>query len=260
MDATLQAQIATYRAQLDTLIRRGEELRRAVIENPSDAFTVTATRVWQQDCGTTVNQLSGGSKAHWLARSFSQAFLLRSQIGQAVEQVAPEQILNRLLAVLELAVRSLSQTQEVSLTSEAMEAPVPRRFDFVHNPALRPVVEQAYNDSRRALERGDFDSSLRTSCGVIEAIVTDALEHKGLEALSKAGAPPGKIADWPFEVRLATAERAGLIRTGWVRLTTAARTYRDHNDPTAPLIATEQNARNAVQVLNVVMRDLDPGR
>src|SRR5881397_1632391 len=35
-----------------------------------------AVRSWQQDCAAAINELSGGSKAHWLARAFSQAFLV----------------------------------------------------------------------------------------------------------------------------------------------------------------------------------------
>jgi len=40
------------------------------------------TRAWQEDCGVIINQLSGGSKAHWLARAFSGAFLMRSPAGK----------------------------------------------------------------------------------------------------------------------------------------------------------------------------------
>src|SRR5260370_36951226 len=99
--------------------------------------------------------------------------------------------------------------QAVSGSSET--AP-PRRFDFVHNSELRPVVEQAYTDSRRALEQGDYDVALRTSCGILEAIVTDALEHKGLSALAASGAPAGKIAGWCFGTLLTVSQKAGLIR------------------------------------------------
>ena len=48
-----------------------------------------------------MNQLSGGSKAHWLARSFSEAFLMRSTDGHAVEGAAQTQIVQRLLGVLD---------------------------------------------------------------------------------------------------------------------------------------------------------------
>jgi hypothetical protein len=301
MDLSLQTQIETYLSHLDGLMRRGRQLRDALAadrSNPScsnparsNSESIAATRAWQEDCGVTINQLSGGSKAHWLARSFSAAFLIRSASGHAVEGAEPTEIVTRLLDVLEQAVATLSGMDSgigpsVSGYSPApAEAPPPHRFDFVHNPELRPVVEQAYIDSRRALEQEDYDRALRTSCGILEAIVTDALEHARLAARAVSGAPPelpegkieegkteavkteagkiaeAKIADWSFETRLAVAEKAGLIRSGCARLPAAARTYRDHTDAGgAKTMVSERDARVAGQVLHVVMRDLDPGR
>jgi len=280
MDENLRAQIETYLSHLDGLIRRGRELRDTLATDPSNSSSIAATRTWQEDCGVTINQLSGGSKAHWLARSFSEAFLMRSAAGHAVEGAAPAEIVQRLLGVLEQAVATLSGMDGgkgpgfTAYSSASSEAPPPRRFEFVHNPELRPVLEQAYNDSRRALEEGNYDLALRTSCGILEAIVTDALEHNGLSALAASSAPAaqlaegkiaeGKIADWSFDTRLATAERAGLIRSGCARLPAVARTYRDYTDadggPGSKTTVSERDARVAGQVLHVVMRDLDPGR
>jgi hypothetical protein len=261
MDQTLQAQIETYLAHLDGLMRRGFQLRDGLARDASNQSTIASVRAWQEDCGVTINQLSGGSKAHWLARSFSNAFLMRSGDGRAVEGAAPAEIVKRLLDVLEQAVASLSGTDDGAVISSSSAAPPPHRFDFVHNPELRPVVEQAYLDSRRALEDGDYDAALLTSCGILEAIVTDALENKGLAALVASGAPAGKIADWPFETRIAVAERTGLIRSGCARLPAVAWTYRDpSNDNGAKAAVSERDARRTGQVLHVIMRDLDPGR
>jgi hypothetical protein len=273
MDENLRAQIETYLSHLNGLMRRGRELHDTLATDPSNPSAIASTRAWQEDCGVTINQLSGGSKAHWLARSFSEAFLLRSAAGHAVEGAAPAEIVQRLLGVLEQAVATLSgmdgdKGPGVSgYSSASSEAPPPRRFEFVHNPELRPVLEQAYIDSRRALEEGNYDLALRTSCGILEAIVTDALEHKGLSALATSRAPAaqlaeGKIADWSFDTRLAVAEEAGLIRSGCARLPAVARTYRDYTDADGGAKATvsERDARVAGQVLHVVMRDLDPGR
>jgi hypothetical protein len=259
MDESLRAQIETYLSQLDGLIRRGCQLRDALAGDPSSTSAIAATRAWQEDCGVTVNQLSGGSKAHWLARSFSEAFLMRSAAGGAVEEVPPVEIVKRLLDVLEQAVGSISGM----VASASSEAPAPRRFDFVHNPELRPIVEQAYTDGRLALEQGDYDVALLNSCGILEAIVTDALEHRGLSALAASGAPAGKIAEWSFDTRLAVAERAGLISGGCARLPAVARTYHDRADAAesgSKVTVSERDARLAGQVLRVVMRDLDPGR
>ncbi len=264
MDETLQAQIKTYLTHLDGLMRRGLQLRDALTTDPSSQSAIAATRAWQEECGVTINQLSGGSKAHWLARSFSDAFLMRSAAGRAVESAAPAEIVKRLLDVLEQAVASLSGTNVGPIISASSAAPPPHRFDFVHNRELRPVLEQAYADSRRALEEGDYDAALLTSCGILEAIVTDALENKGLSALVASGAPSGKIADWPFEARIAVAEKTGLIRGGCARLPAVAWRYRDPADDNgksgAKTSASERDARRTGQVLHVVMRDLDPGR
>jgi hypothetical protein len=259
MDETLRAQIDSHLSRLHGLIRRGRQVRDSLLADASSGLAIAATRVWQEECGVTINQLSGGSKAHWLARSFSEAFLMRSAAGEAVEGAAPEEIVQRLLEVLEQAVASLSRKDDGPIISASLEPP-PRRFDFVHNAELRPIVEQAYTDSRLALEQGDYDVAMRTSCGILEAIVTDALEHKGLSALAASGAPEGRIADWPFEARLAVAERAGIIRGGYARLPAVARAYRDHGKGGAEVTVTDRDARQAGQVLRVLMRDLNPGR
>src|SRR5260370_3951149 len=146
MDESLRAQIETYLSHLDGLIRRGRQVRDALAFNPSSKTAIAATRAWQEDCGVTVNQLSGGSKAHWLARSFSEAFLMRSATGLAVEGGAAEEIVKRLLDVLEPAVNSLTRTDDGPVISASSEAPAPHRLDVVHNLDLRHVVEQGYTD------------------------------------------------------------------------------------------------------------------
>jgi hypothetical protein len=260
MDESLRTQIETYLSHLEDLIRRGRQIRDSLAADPSNESTIAPTRAWQEECGITINQLSGGSKAHWLARSFSEAFLIRSAGGRAAEGATPAEIVQRLLDVLDRAVASLSGTDDGPVITASSAQPAPHRFDFVHNLELRPVIEQAYTDSRRALEEGDHEQALLNSCGILEAIVTDALEHKGLVALTVSGAPTGKVADWSFNTRLAVAEKAGLIRGGCARLPAVARTYRDHSENGPKVAVSERDARQAGQVLQVVMRDLDPGR
>ncbi|MGA2415513.1 MAG: hypothetical protein ABSF59_13760 [Candidatus Sulfotelmatobacter sp.] len=260
MNTSLRTQIDAYLIQLESLILRGNGLRDRLAAQASDLSAIHDTRQWQEDCGVTINQLSGGSKAHWLARSFSQAFLMRAEDGRAIEGVEPAEIVRRLLDVLQLAVVTLSQSDEAPMVAASSQAPAPHRFDFVHNIELRPVLEQAFADASRAFEKQDYDAAMRTSCGILEAIVTDALEHKGLSALMVSGAPAEKISEWSFETRLAVAERAGLIRGGCARLPAVARGYRDRGEVPAGTQVSEREARLCAQVLRVIMRDLDPGR
>ena len=244
----MQPQIHSYLAHIEGLIKRGSQLKQALAADGSSKSALASMRLWQQDCALTVNQLSGGSKAHWLARGFSEAFLVRSHQGPVIETVAPAEIAARLIGVLEQAIASLSHI------GEATTAPATRRFDFVHNSELRPVLEQAYVESRHALEQGRFGDALIHSCGILETVITDALLAKGQTDLAEA----------PFETRIAAAENAGIIRGGCARLPSVARHYRELTNPEGELRAdvtiSERDARVAGQVLNVILRDLDPGR
>jgi hypothetical protein len=252
MDENLRHQRDTSLGQLEALIRRGRQIK--------DMRAVDATRAWQQDCAAAINQLSGGSKAHWLARAYSDAFLVRSADGGVVVEADATEIIDRISSVLAQGAASLSRMDDVEAASSGA-APPRRQFEFVHNRELRPVLEQALADSRDALERGEFGLALILSCGVIEAVLTDALDHARPQAHD---APEPRMADWSFETRIAAAERAGLIRGGCARLPPVARKYRDltdaHGELRADAPVSEREARLARQVLHVVMRDLDPGR
>jgi hypothetical protein len=251
VDENLRHQRDVSLGQLEALIRRGRQLK--------DTRSVDATRAWQQDCAAAVNQLSGGSKAHWLARAYSGAFLMRSPDGGAVLEADTTEIIDRILTVLAQGATSLSRMDDVAVSST--ESPRPRQFEFVHNAELRPILERTFADSRAALEGGEYGLALILACSVIEAVLTDALEHARSQALDVAG---GAIGDWSFETRIAAAERAGLIRAGCARLPAVARTYRTLTDADGHLRAgaqvSEREAKVAGQVLRVVMRDLDPGR
>jgi hypothetical protein len=263
MDESLRAQIDSNLSHLDHLIRRGNQLRESLTEDPTNKSSLVANRAWQQDCGVAINQLSGGSKAHWLARAFSESFLLRTEMGEVVDMVPPAVIVERLVHVLDQAVLSLSRMgSDGSTTASASVPPQPRRFEFVHNTEIRPVLEQAYADSRDALEQHKYDEALTNTCGILETIVTDALEHHGVDAMACADELQEKISDWTFNERLKVAEKAGLIRGGCARLPEIARQYRNSMDVdgNANLQVSEQDARRTMQVLHVIMRDLDPGR
>jgi hypothetical protein len=264
MADSVRGQIDSNLSHLDALIRRGHRLRETLAENPSDKSALVSNRAWQQDIGVAINQLSGGSKAHWLARAFSEAFLLRSSSGQVIETVEPTDIVGRLVGVLDQAVVSLSRMgEELNDSASPAAPPAPRRFDFVHNTELRPVLEQAYIDSRDALEQGRFGTAMIHTSGILEAILTDALEFNGIAWLAaKVELPAEPIAAWSFDERIAVAEKAGIIRGGCARLPEIARRYREITDADGnpQLTVTERDAERTMQFLHVVMKDLDPGR
>jgi hypothetical protein len=220
-------------------------------------------RIWQYDCAAAINELSGGSKAHWLSRAYSNALLVRSTGGEALIEADVADIVRRVLDVLEQGRAALTGMNTAAVASP--EAQEPHRFDFVHDAELRPVLEQAFVDSRRAFEERDYEAALKTACGIIEAIITDALnarltprapaETDGSRGFSRAH---GAITELSFADRIAAAETAGLIRGSCARLPDVARAYRDGSDQAAAI--SERDATLTRQVLRVVMRDLDPGR
>ena len=167
MDENLRHQRDTSLGQLEALMGRGRKIR--------NARSVDATRAWHQDCAAAINQLSGGSKAHWLARAYSGAFMVRSADGAVVVEVDATEIVDRILDVLTQGAASLSSMDQVEAASSGA-TPRPRRFEFVHRPELRPVCEQAFDDSRDALARHEWALALILSCGLIDALLTDALE------------------------------------------------------------------------------------
>lgn len=242
----MQPEIDATLAHLRALMRRGREIHEALTIDPAASTSLAAARVWQHDCAAAVSQLSGGSKAHWLSRAYSAALLVRRGDGAAQAEADVAEIVARVVEVLERGAASLTQP-DVAVTASASGAqPAPRRFDFVRHEALRPMLERAYADSGRALEEGDYTESLMTSCSVLEAILTDALEGRG-----------ARVEEMSFTDRIAEAEGRGLIRGGCARLPDVARAYRIDGESA---IVTQRDARVARQVLHVVMRDLDPGR
>ena len=275
MTESLRAQLESSLLQLDVLTRRGRRLGDALAADPADCSPLHEARIWLQDSAAAINELSGGVKSHWLSRAYSAALLVRSTEGDAVVEANVGEIVGRVVEVLGQAAASLSRMDDIALASSS-SAPPARRFDFVHDTALGPVLEQAFLDGGRAFDEGDFTRSLMTSCGIIEAIITDALLQCGLRIADcglnrpiqsairdPQSALTSVVADWPFEARIAAAEKTGLIRGGCARLTPAARAYRELDVIGSPLSGvpiTARDAKVARQVLHVVMRDLDPGR
>jgi hypothetical protein len=255
---------------VDSLIHRGQELRQQLAAVTATAAEVNQMRAWQQQCADAVTHLSGGSKAHWLSRAFSEALLVRSDDGRAVVEASPLDIVGRLVEVLGRARASLLQMDGdpgawFALDDQVGESRPQQRFEFVHRRELQPVLERAYADSRAALDRGEFGAALVLTCTVLESIITDALEHAtGAGTVASLAAAEADIPAMPFRARIAALERAGLIRGSCARLPPVALDYRDTLDETGALhgdvIVLARDARTAAQVLRVVIRDLDPGR
>ena len=253
----MQADVETSLAQLRALVRRGRDIRDTLSADVSNERAQADARIWQHDCAAAVTQLSGASKAHWLSRAYSAALLVRNASGGALVEARAADIVNRVIEVLDRAAQSLQQPDAILASSLAStlgaDAPAPRRFDFVHDESLRPIAEAAFIESGRALEEGDYTRSLLTTCGVLEAVITDAISP----SLRQGDELRRDVVDLSFAERIAAAEQLGVIRGGCARLPQVARNYRVLGEAA---LVTERDARVARQVLHVVLRDLDPGR
>jgi hypothetical protein len=257
--------VQTFRHRIDHLEDEGRRLLESLERSPDSPDAETALGPWQRECAATISQLSGGVKAHWLSRAFSEALLVQVP---PTESARVTTIVSRILAVLDRAARSLEQMEADAALGPAVEAVAPetprQRFGFVQDEALRSHLESAYRDGRAALDRGESELALITFSSILEAVLTEALAGRGIDQRAPHDPPDGPVSDWPFESRIAMAERARLISNGCARLPAVARGYRgllDAHGAIAPGVSVSANdARLALQVLHVVLRDLAPGR
>ena len=265
MDDSFRQHIATFEHRLSHLLRDGFDLQRTLSVEPG-APELEAMRAWQRECAATISQLSGGSKQHWLSRAYSEAFLLTVPDSSAAAQVTTGEagvgtIVERIIGVLRQAQASLAEMRQSGIPNT--DAPPARRFAFVHDPNLRPRLEQAFVDAQAALDRGAYDLAVVTWASILEAMLTDALEHH-IAAHGGASGVDRVVSDWTFDARIGAAEQARLISLGCARLPPVARQYRELLDADgelrAEVPATERDAKVTGQVLRLIMRDLAPGR
>ena len=114
---------------------------------------------------------------------------MRGADGGVIVEASASEIVDRILGVLAQARASLTSAENVTATPDT--ASHGRRFEFVHNAQLRPILAEAFADGTRALESGDVNAAFVASCSILEAVITDALEKKGL-----------KVSDWSFDARI----------------------------------------------------------
>lgn len=252
--------VQPYLDGLGALADEGRRLAAVIRADPDATGPMAEARHWQRACESMVGRLSGGSKAHWLARAFSEAFLVPVAAGSSraaagvPERVPVDRIVERIVAVLEQAAASLSQTGAVSASEPRPTEPRAPRYQAVADPTLRSQLEDADAEGERAFDAGGFALALVCWSSVIETLVTYALER----------AADTPVAEWTFAERIAAAERARLISGACARLPSAARTYRDlldaDGDVGPGVEISDREARTVRQVLNVLRHDLAEGR
>ncbi len=253
----LATSVEAYRHRLEHLTSEGRRLRGAIASASDSAPILAALGAWQRQCASTIHGLSGGSKAHWLSRAYSESLLVPSATAESASLTT---IIDRVLDVLARAEMSL----EHAGAPPAGVQPVRARFTFIADENLRASLERAYHDAQASFTAGSFAMALVTLSSILEAVLTEALERCGSDRLASCDAPPGPIARWSFANRITVAERARLISNGCARLPANAREYQRLLDAQGEIRPeTSVSAGDAIrvrQVLHVILRDLAPGR
>jgi len=252
--------VQPYLDGLGALADEGRRLAGLIRADPGATGPMAEARHWQRACESMVARLSGGSKAHWLARAFSEAFLVPVAAGSSAtaagvpERVPVDRIVERIVVVLERAAASLSQPGAAPGSELRPTEPRAPRYQVVADPTLRSQLEDADAEGERAFDEGAFGLALVCWSSVIEALITYALER----------ATDTPVADWPFAERIAAAERARLVSGACARLPATARTYRDLLDADGELRPgvgiSDRDARTVRQVLTALRHDLAQGR
>jgi hypothetical protein len=263
MTDQFRQQVGVYQQRLDRLVGHGRELARRLTDDPMGADGQALMRAWQHECAATINQLSGGSKAHWLSRAYGDAFLVVPEDARgapaAASEVGAPVIVERILSVLTEAQASLA----AMVRSGEPGAPRARspHFGFVQDGRLRPRLEQAFDAAQDALDHGRYALAVVTWASLLEAVLADALDRR---TGSTGTGVPAAGANCTLDSRIRAAERARLISAACARLPDVARRYRDLLDASGQVrgdvAVSEQEARLTGQVLRVVARDLAPGR
>jgi len=138
-----------------------------------------------------------------------------------------------------------------------------RSFSFLREPKLRAIVERDYVEVQRAFVAQCWKATIIVSGGAIEAILTDILLADEQRAKS-AKVAPGKsdITKWDLAELIDVAVELKLVSAGVSKLSHPIREYRNlvhpGNEIRTALEFDREEARIALEVLNILHRDLTP--
>jgi hypothetical protein len=136
-----------------------------------------------------------------------------------------------------------------------------RTFAFISDSSLRKIIERDYSEIQRAFIAQCWKSVLILSGGAIEAILTDLLKNNEATALTAKSAPKGNdITHWDLSQLIRVAVELQLVSTSIEKLSHSLREYRNlvhpGNEIRNNLLFDAEEARIAIEVLNIVQRDL----
>ena len=154
-------------------------------------------------------------------------------------------------------------TSEPPPVEQPTDTPVTekRLFGFITDSSLREIIERDYSEIQRAYIAQCWKSVIILSGGTIEAILTDLLITNKTAALAAESAPKEtNITQWNLSQLIQVAVELQLVSTSIEKLSHSLREYRNlvhpGNELRNDLRFDAEEARIAIEVLNIVQRDL----
>lgn len=137
-----------------------------------------------------------------------------------------------------------------------------RQFFFIQNPKLRRILERDYIEVQRAFLTQAWKSVIILSGGAVETILLDLVQRDEAQAKASAKAPKRQpdVTRWDLNELIEVCVDLKLVSPGVGKLSGPVREYRNlihpGNEVRTGLIFDAEEARIALEVLNIVHRDL----
>jgi hypothetical protein len=163
-----------------------------------------------------------------------------------------------LLAKVSLVLGRLSVATEADASTPVTEV---KEFPFVQDVALRRILERDYVEIQQAYVASCWKSVIILAGGAIEAILLDLALRDATRARASVKAPKeSNLTKWDLHHLIAVCVDHKLVTEGVERLSSPVREYRNlvhpGNELRSGLVVEAQEARIALEVLNIVHRDL----
>lgn len=138
-----------------------------------------------------------------------------------------------------------------------------RDFSFISDSGIRSIIERDFSELQRAFDSKCWKSVIILSGGAIEAILTDLLIANANKAVSSSVAPrQSDITKWSLANVIDVSTKLKLVSPGVEKLSHPIREYRNLVHPGLEIRKQikfgAEEARIALEVLNILYRDLSP--
>lgn len=168
------------------------------------------------------------------------------------------------LAGLILHLKKVIGRLEVA-TEDDDSAPVTemRDFTYVSDAGLRKILARDYTDIQKSFISGSWKATMILAGGAIEAILLDQLKLQQAGARAAASAPKSSdLERWDLSDLITVAVELNVVGLGVDKLSHSLREYRNlvhpGNELRSRLTVGREKARIAVEILNIVDRELRP--